>query len=158
MADNTAAARTEITRIECGDRMSMAVVANGTVYLAGQVGGDAGRQADGAGGGDDPRDVGDGPEDVGRVREGHDLGPLGDHLVELVEVEPAVVGDPDPPQGGTGAPAQLLPRHEVGVVLHLGSDDLVPFAEPERLGRSTTVLPVTSAGITFQSAVRNGKL
>lgn len=38
MADNTAATRAEITRIECGDRMSMAVVANGTVYLAGQVG------------------------------------------------------------------------------------------------------------------------
>ena len=39
MADTTAATqRAEITRIECGDRMSMAVVANGTVYLAGQVG------------------------------------------------------------------------------------------------------------------------
>ena len=39
MADTTTATRrAEITRIECGDRMSMAVVANGTVYLAGQVG------------------------------------------------------------------------------------------------------------------------
>ncbi len=35
MADTT---HTDIKRIECGQRMSMAVIHNGTAYLAGQVG------------------------------------------------------------------------------------------------------------------------
>ena len=48
-----------------------------------------------------------------------------------VEVEPTLVGDPDPAQGGAGAAGELLPRHEVGVVLHLGDEDLVALTEVE---------------------------
>ena len=62
--------------------------------------------------------------------EGDDLGALGDHRVQVGQVETALVGQADPAQGGTGAPGKLLPRHEVGVVLHLGDHDLV--AHPER--------------------------
>src|SRR3954468_12443254 len=41
------------------------------------------------------------------------------------EVQPPVVGEAEPAQGRPGALAQLLPRHEVAVVLHLGHHDLV---------------------------------
>ena len=51
--------------------------------------------------------------------------------LERVEVEPAVVGHAVPAQDRAGAPAQLLPRHEVGVVLQLGDDDLVAGLERE---------------------------
>ena len=47
------------------------------------------------------------------------------------QVEPALVGDTEPAQRGTGADAELLPRHQVGVVLHLGDEDLVAGADAE---------------------------
>ena len=75
----------------------------------------------------------DGAEHVGDVGEREDLGALGQQLAErravlAVQVEPTLVGDADPAQRGAGAPRQLLPRHEVGVVLHLGDEDLVALA------------------------------
>ena len=45
-----------------------------------------------------------------------------------VEVEPALVGDGDPPQRGTGPGAGPLPGQQVRVVLHLGDDDLIARA------------------------------
>ena len=72
----------------------------------------------------------DGAEHVGHVGEREDLGALGQERVEVGEVEPALVGDRHPAQGRAGAAGQLLPRDEVGVVLHLGDDDLV--AGPEQ--------------------------
>ena len=59
------------------------------------------------------------------------LGALVDDGVEVGQVEPAVVGQPEPAQRRAGAAAQLLPRHQVGVVLHLGHDDLVARADDE---------------------------
>ena len=66
----------------------------------------------------------------------NDLGALGEQLAErrtvrAVEVEPSLVGDADPAQRRAGAPGELLPRHEVGVVLHLGDEDLVALTEVE---------------------------
>ena len=63
-----------------------------------------------------------------------------------VEVEPAVVGDRHPAQGRAGAAAQLLPRDEVGVVLHLGDDDLVTGAEGEPRRRCPPPPPAVAVG------------
>ena len=74
------------------------------------------------------RDLGDrvdGAEHVGDPGQRDDLGALGDQLVDVRQVEPAVVGEPEPPQRRAGALGEQLPRHDVGVVLHLGDDDLV---------------------------------
>ena len=83
------------------------------------------------------RPVGDRPdrvdraEHVGLVHERDQLGPLGDQVVDVREVEPAVGRHAEPAQRRPGALAQQLPRHDVGVVLHLGDDDLVAGAERE---------------------------
>ena len=70
-------------------------------------------------------------EHVGDVGEREHLGALGEQRVEVGEVEPAVGRDGHPAQGRAGAPARLLPRDEVGVVLHLGDEHLVARAEGE---------------------------
>ncbi len=63
--------------------------------------------------------------------DGEDLGALGQQVVEAVQVERALTVDRDPAQRRPGAPGELLPRHEVGVVLHLGDEDLVTRAQHE---------------------------
>ena len=68
---------------------------------------------------------------VGLVDQRDELGPLGDQVVEVGQVEPALRGDAEPAQRGPGALAKQLPRHEIGVMLHLGHDDLVTGPEPE---------------------------
>ena len=78
----------------------------------------------------------DGAEDVRLVGERDDLGAVGDDAGDVGEVEPAVIGEAEPAQRRAGAPAELLPGHQVGVVLHLGHDDLVAGADPEPLGVS----------------------
>jgi hypothetical protein len=80
---------------------------------------------------DDGSDGGDGAENIGDMGERDDLGAVGDHRVQIGEVEAAIVGDADPAQRGPGASRELLPRHEVGVMLHLGDHDLVARAEGE---------------------------
>ncbi len=77
---------------------------------------------------DDLGDVGDDTGDVRLVGEGHDL----DGLVEFdgVEVDAAVLGDGVPLQLRARAAGQLLPRHEVGVVLELRDDDGVVGGHP----------------------------
>jgi hypothetical protein len=76
-----------------------------------------------------------GPEDVADVHEGQHLGALVHQQLEVGEVEPAVVGQRDPAQRGAGALAEHLPRHQVGVVLHLGDADLVAGADREAAAR-----------------------
>ena len=68
-------------------------------------------------------------EHVGDPGQRDDLGALGDQLVDVRQVEPAVVGEPEPAQRRAGALGEQLPRHDVGVVLHLGDDDLVARAD-----------------------------
>ena len=50
-------------------------------------------------------------------------------------VQPAVVGDAEPAQRRAGALREQLPRHDVGVVLHLGDHDLVAGPEARTAGR-----------------------
>ena len=46
------------------------------------------------------------------------------------QVEPAVVGEAEPLQLRAGALREQLPRHDVGVVLHLRDDDLGLVVHP----------------------------
>ena len=71
----------------------------------------------------------DRPENVRDVPDGHDAGPVRKHPVEGVEVEGGLVLDRDRPERRAGVPACELPGHDVGVVLHLGGDDLVALGE-----------------------------
>ena len=50
------------------------------------------------------------------------LGLGGQVAVEVVQVQPAVIGDQDVAQLRADLPGQLLPRNDVGVVLELGGD------------------------------------
>ncbi len=67
------------------------------------------------------------------MHERDDLRPLSDHFLHIRQVETAVVGETDPAQGRPGPLAQHLPGHQVGMVLHLGDDDLVARTETEPL-------------------------
>ena len=80
--------------------------------------------------GDHPDGV-DRPQHVRGQRQRDDLGaPINEPLrLSLLEVEPAVISDVEPPQGGTGALTDDLPWNQVGVVLHHRNDDLVTRSE-----------------------------
>ncbi len=64
---------------------------------------------------------------VGHVSQRHNPGFRADHRLRRLQI--TVVGDVDPPQARSGAPRQLLPGHQVGVMLHHGYHDLVADAE-----------------------------
>ena len=70
-------------------------------------------------------------EDVRLVHDRHDARRVVDERVELAEVEPPVVGQADPAQRRPGLRADLLPRHEVRVMLHLRDHDRVPGPQHE---------------------------
>ena len=86
------------------------------------------------GAGRDPGNRIDRPEHIGRVHDGDDLA-LGDDPVEIAQVQASGVRDRQPLERRAGAPRKLLPRNEIGVVLHLGDDNLVT-------GRSRNRWPV----------------
>ena len=65
------------------------------------------------------------------MSEGEHLGALVHDVVEVGQVEATVLGHVEPPQRCPGAAAEFLPRDEVGVVLHLGDEDLVTGAQRE---------------------------
>ena len=65
--------------------------------------------------------------DVRLVRQCHDLRLLAE--LQAVQVDAAVLSGAEPLQGCARATCQLLPGHEVGVVLQLGYDDLVAFGD-----------------------------
>ena len=69
------------------------------------------------------RDGCDGPGDIRMMAEGNDF----DIAIQLqrVDVDTAFRADRVPLQRCAGAPGQLLPRHEVGVVFQFGGDDHV---------------------------------
>jgi hypothetical protein len=73
------------------------------------------------------------------VSEGKHLGALVHDVVEVGQVEATVLGHVEPPQRCPGAAAEFLPRDEVGVVLHLGDDDLVARTENEPVDRKLTI-------------------
>ena len=72
--------------------------------------------------------------DVGGVSQGQDAGSLGDD-VQGGGIDAPVLGQVQPAQGGAGAGAQLLPGHEVGVVLSTGDDHLVALSDDEAPSR-----------------------
>jgi hypothetical protein len=65
------------------------------------------------------------------MRERDDLRGAVDEPLDVVGAQAAVIGDAEPTELGAGLRADLLPWHEVGVVLHLGDDDAVPGSEDE---------------------------
>ena len=90
--------------------------------------------------GDHPDRV-DRAEHVGGQGQGDDLGVLVDEALRLglLEVETALIGDVEPPQGGSGALTHELPWHQVGVMLHHRDDDLVTGSETLTQGVGTQV-------------------
>src|SRR5699024_8957068 len=54
--------------------------------------------------------------------------------LQAVQVDAAVLSGAEPLQGCARATCQLLPGHEVGVVLQLRDDDLVAFGDLELAG------------------------
>ncbi len=71
----------------------------------------------------------DGAEHVGDPRQRDDSRLLGDELIDVRQVQPTLVGDTEPAQLRSRALRELLPRHDIGVVLHLGDHDLVILAD-----------------------------
>ncbi len=61
--------------------------------------------------------------------QGHDTGPRCDH--RRVQIEAPVVGHAEPTQRGPRAAGDLLPRDEIGVMLHLRDEDLVARTQYE---------------------------
>jgi hypothetical protein len=92
------------------------------------VGGDVGNglgpvgQHQGAGtvgGLGDGRERRDGPEDVRHGRAGHELDPV-HQAIEFGQVEAVLVVEADPAELDAPLLGQHQPRHDVGVVLHVG--------------------------------------
>ena len=67
----------------------------------------------------------DGAEDVAHVAAAHQSGAVGEEGVVGVEVKHAAVVHGDDLEDDALPLAQQLPRHDVGVVLHRGEDDLI---------------------------------
>ena len=95
-------------------------------------------------------------EHVGDVREGDDAGAFADDGCRGIQIQLTVLVHGDVPQDRPGAGGELLPGHEVGVVLDLGHDDLVTRGErePRALGapRPSVALPIAYA-TRFRPAV-----
>jgi hypothetical protein len=64
-------------------------------------------------------------EHVGDVGDGDELGPLARLVVELVELQPALVVEADDVEHGAALGADHVPRDDHRVVLHLGEHDAV---------------------------------
>ncbi len=99
----------------------------------GLAGVEHGERADPLRGCDQHVDRVDGAEHVRLMGEGNHFRPSVDQLIDVGQVQPEVVGDLEPAQGGPGPAAEFLPRQQIRVVLHLGDDDLVTGTEPEPL-------------------------
>ena len=71
----------------------------------------------------------DGAEGVADVADGDQLRSPRQSGAQVVEIEPAVIGDADVLEARPGLGRQLLPGDQVGVVLHLGRQDQVAGAD-----------------------------
>jgi hypothetical protein len=85
--------------------------------------------------GDELLDGIDDPEHVRDVRERDEPSALADEFGGDVEPQRAVIVEGDHPQGRPGPCREFLPRDQVGVVLHLGGDDLIALVQAQPLGR-----------------------
>ena len=91
-------------------------------------------------------------EHVGDRGDGDDFGAVGEQRVERVENQEAVVGDRNVLEHCAGALGQLLPGHEVRVVLHRGDEDFVAaltFASPQL--RATRLMPAVVPEVKITS-------
>ena len=85
--------------------------------------------ADGVGFRDDFFDGINGAEGVGNVHHGNELRALVQERIEFFHDHFARIVDRHDLEHGTGFLAEHLPRHDVGVVLHVGDEDLVALAD-----------------------------
>ncbi len=76
----------------------------------------------------DPGEGCDGPENVRHGRTGHELYPV-EESIEVGQVEAVVLVDGDPTELDAALFGQHQPRHDVGVVFHLGEEHAVAGAE-----------------------------
>jgi len=90
------------------------------------------RHAPGVGEADDLGGGRDGAQHVRHMGDGDEPGTRADETGKVVDVERAVVADARPFQHRALALAQEVPRHDVGVVLHLGQHDLVARPDERR--------------------------
>ena len=84
------------------------------------------------------------------MSQGQDAGALSDDI-QGGGIDAPVLGQVQPAQGGAGAGTQLLPGHEVGVVLSAGDDDLVSLSDDEApsrvIGRGGSAAPSRRAAL-----------
>jgi hypothetical protein len=66
---------------------------------------------------------------VADVHQTHQSGALGQLRLEILDIQAAIVRNPDMAQDTTGALSQKLPGHQVAVVLHHREQHLVSFTE-----------------------------
>ena len=74
---------------------------------------------------DDLFDGIDGSQHVAHMGHTDDLGLLSDERFELIQTEDAIIGDGEMVHDDASFHGLELPRDDVGVVLHLGDDDLI---------------------------------
>ena len=101
------------------------------------------------------RDGIDRAQDVALVHETQQAGALVDQLVQIAQVQAAIVGQADPTQDHTRLVAQFLPGHEIGVMLHLGDDDLVTLSQHEPIRTGGQVLAALRLQGGIQERVRH---
>ena len=77
----------------------------------------------------DARDIGNRAEDIRHSGHGDNLHVWSQFRLEDGHVETPVIGDGDMVQGGACSFGHHLPRHQVGVVLHLGSQDSISLGK-----------------------------
>jgi hypothetical protein len=78
---------------------------------------------------------GDRADDVGHRRDRHEPDAV-EEPVDVGQVEPAVLRQRDPADLDAPLERQLLPGHDVGVVLELGQQDGVPLTQVGRAPRA----------------------
>jgi len=99
-------------------------------------------------------------ERIRHMRDRHHARPIGQQRFECVELQVAAAVDRDDPEARAGGLAGDLPRHDVGVVLHLRHDDLVARAKMGRPHAAATrliasVVPRTKTISRGVAALRN---
>src|SRR5690625_2292711 len=96
-----------------------------------------------------------GAKDVRGVRKCDNAGALSYHVSQLFSLEPAVIADPNPFQGRSRASTQLLPRHQIRMVLCLSYDNFIAwfqgvFSAPTP-PRPSDALPIAVATMLIAS-------
>ena len=78
----------------------------------------------------------DGAERVGQVDDRYEAGALTEQAEVRLEIELSFVADGNHPQARSALLAQHLPRHDVGVMLHVRDEDFIAFVQTGAGGSS----------------------